>query len=275
MLKQRLITALVLLPVVFWGLFGLSVEHFSWFVAAVVALGAWEWARLSGFAGQGVRCIYAALMLVSLWLVDKFASQTVLYLSVGWWVLSAALVLTYPKTAGLWQSRPARLLAGFLTLVPLWVGMVFIRSAEISLFSGLDSLWILLYVLLIVWVADTGAYFAGKAWGNKKLAPAVSPGKSWAGVWGGLAANVVLASVFAQIQGVDWLTTLQWVLVTLGVASVSVIGDLAESMYKRNEGIKDSSQLLPGHGGILDRIDSLNAAVPVFASLLLIFGWMS
>lgn len=275
MLKQRIITALVLLPIVLWGLFGLGAEHFGWFVSVIVGLGAWEWARLSGLTSQLHRWVYAVFVLGVVYLAHYFAGISVLYVSLIWWAIATFFVLTYPSSVSRWRSTIVRLLLGVLTLVPLWVGMVFIRTAEIPAFPELDPLWVLLYVMMIVWVADTGAYFAGKAWGKRKLAPAVSPGKSWAGVWGGVAATSILALLASWGLGGGLFFCLQLVLLTLMVTAVSVIGDLTESMFKREEGIKDSSQLLPGHGGVLDRIDSMNAAIPVFACLAMLLGWVS
>lgn len=275
MLKQRIITALVLLPIVLWGLFGLAAEHFGWFVAVIVGLGGWEWARLSGLTSQFQRCLYAMVVLAAVYVVDQWVGRAALYVSLVWWFAATVFVLTYPNSVSVWRASLSRLLIGLLTLVPLWVGMVFIRTATIPAFPELDPLWVLLYVMMIVWVADTGAYFAGKAWGKRKLAPAVSPGKSWAGVWGGVAATSLLAVVASRYLDGSLSFSLQLVLLTLLVTAVSVIGDLTESMFKREEGIKDSSQLLPGHGGVLDRIDSLNAAIPVFACLLILLGWVS
>jgi phosphatidate cytidylyltransferase len=132
--------------------------------------------------------------------------------------------------------------------------------------------------MLLIWGADTGAYFAGKAFGNAKLAPNVSPGKSWAGFWGGLATTGLIAVIFSFCVN-KWLTEMSvddftlLAIITFVTAIISVMGDLVESMMKRHRGIKDSSQLLPGHGGVLDRIDSMAAAVPVFAFLIVFLGW--
>ncbi|WP_338036112.1 phosphatidate cytidylyltransferase [Halomonas binhaiensis] len=146
--------------------------------------------------------------------------------------------------------------------MPTWIGFNVLRD------SG--GVW-LLFVLLLVWCADTGAYFFGRAFGKRKLAPKVSPGKSWEGVLGGMGVTAFLAVIFSLWQSLDLGATIVLVVVTLGVTLTSVLGDLLESMLKRHRGLKDSSQLLPGHGGILDRIDSLTAAVPVFA---LFFSWL-
>ena len=120
-----------------------------------------------------------------------------------------------------------------------------------------------------------GAYFTGKAWGKSKLAPNVSPGKSWAGAWGGVTAAMILGVIASYMMGLSLVMSVQFLVITALTAVVSIIGDLTESMFKRTRGIKDSSALLPGHGGILDRIDSLLAAIPVFVFLLMSIGWVS
>ena len=157
-----------------------------------------------------------------------------------------------------------KLLIGLLILLPAWQGLVFIKQLPLGN-------WLIMAVMVLVWGADIGAYFSGKAFGKRKLAPQVSPGKSWEGVYGGLALSLVITAVVGLVR--DW-TLGQMILGLLGAAIVvfiSVVGDLTESMFKRQSGIKDSSNLLPGHGGVLDRIDSLTAAIPVFAVLL----WMA
>lgn len=273
MLKQRIITALVLLPIVLVGLFVLNPKHFSWFVAFVVGIGAWEWARLAGAGSQLARVAYAAIVVLTLFVAPPAFSVWVMYGACLWWVVATFLVLSYPKTAQLWSAQPVRYLIGLLILIPFWLGMVLARSSEVTIVE-LNTLWVLLYILLIVWAADTGAYFSGKAWGKAKLAPQVSPGKSWAGAWGGIASCSILAVVSGNILGLTFSNTLVLLLITCCVGAFSIIGDLTESMFKREAGIKDSSALLPGHGGILDRIDSLTATVPLFVVLLLLTGWL-
>lgn len=163
---------------------------------------------------------------------------------------------------------------GALVLVPAWVGLNHIRSSHFQLANVDNNLLLLVYVFCVVWIADIGAYFAGRAFGKAKLAPRVSPGKSWAGVWGGLAAVAVLSLVVSLLIGCDGRETLLLLILSLVTGAVSVLGDLLESMLKRFRGIKDSSQLLPGHGGIMDRIDSLTAAIPIFALGMTLLGWL-
>lgn len=259
MLRQRVWTALILAPLALAGLFGLSGGGFALFTGAVVLLGAWEWANLAGFQRSGQRLAYimalALLMLLGWWTGVTQAAWPLWLGAVGW-LVNFYWVARYPYSSEQWQAPSVRLLMGVWVLLPCWVGFIQLRS------SGTE--W-LLHVLLLVWLADIGAYFSGRRFGRRKLAPRVSPGKSWEGVYGGLVAAALLALVSSI-----WLTTdagqVVWlVIATLLVTLVSVLGDLFESMLKRFRNIKDSSQLLPGHGGILDRIDSLTAAVPLFA----------
>lgn len=268
MLKQRVMTALILAPLTLWGLFGLSAEHFIWFISAVVLVASWEWADLSGSTTTG-RVLYPAAIALLLYGLEQVRTADLdlailLFAAVGW-LVALYWVSCYPKTP-IWSSTSARLLMGIAVLIPCWVGFVELRT---SFWLGKDEL---LYVLLLVWTADVGAYFFGRRYGNKKLAPKVSPGKSWAGVYGGLFATAVLALVAALYWQLTALQGLTLVLVTLVVTAVSVLGDLLESMVKRHRGLKDSSQLLPGHGGVMDRIDSLTAAVPVFVLSLKLTG---
>lgn len=268
MLKQRIITALILLPIALCGFFLLNGGYFALFIAAVVTLGAWEWARLAGLEGQGSRCGFAAVVagLLAILYLSPALAPFVLAAAVLWWALATRLVLTYPESCVHWQGTVRRLLIGLLVLLPAWQGLVYIKALPLGN-------WLILAVMVLVWGADVGAYFTGRAFGKRKLAPQVSPGKSWEGVYGGLA----LCLVLTLVVGLSYDFTARQLLGALVAAAVvvfiSVVGDLTESMFKRRAGIKDSSNLLPGHGGVLDRIDSLTAAIPVFAVLLWIAGW--
>lgn len=277
MFKQRLITALILAPLMIGGIFFLPIEQFAYFIGFIVTVAAWEWANLSGYSSPMVRIGYAALVAVAIfataYFMNKYADLALVVLAVGagWWFIACLLVMQYPKKVALWQAKPIRAVLGFLVLIPMWVGFMALKNQE-------HSSLIIVYVMLLIWGADTGAYFAGKAFGKSKLAPNVSPGKSWAGFWGGLATTGLIAVVFSlsinkwlSPMSVDDFTLLA--IITFITAIISVMGDLVESMMKRHRGIKDSSQLLPGHGGVLDRIDSMAAAVPVFAFLMMLLGW--
>ncbi len=274
MLKQRVITALILAPIVLSGLFLLEPFSFSIFVGLIVALGAWEWANLAGIESQLGRVLYALGIVVIL--VVSSATDVIwwLLLSVLWWLWALVMIFRYPELSASRESQALRVLLGIVLLVPFWKALVFIRGVEVQPWPELSPLWLILYMLLVVWAADIGAYFAGKTWGKSKLAPRVSPGKSWAGAWGGLASAALLAIIAALLLEMTASQALVLVIATLLTAIVSIVGDLTESMFKRQRGIKDSSQLLPGHGGILDRIDSLLAAIPVFVCALFSLGWV-
>ncbi|SFG78858.1 phosphatidate cytidylyltransferase [Pseudomonas sp. NFACC45] len=266
MLKQRIITALILLPIALGGFFLLEGASFALFIGLVVTLGAWEWARLAGFPAQSARVAYAvavAAMLFIMYLVPGLAPW-VLGASVLWWGTATFLVLTYPQTTHHWAGAAAKLVIGLLILLPAWQGLIWIKQGPLGN-------WQIMAVMVLVWGADVGAYFSGRAFGKRKLAPKVSPGKSWEGVYGGLALSLVITAVVGVVR--EW-SAGQLLMGLFGAALivfVSVVGDLTESMFKRQSGIKDSSNLLPGHGGVLDRIDSLTAAIPIFAVLL----WMA
>ncbi len=280
MLKSRLITALILIPLVIAALFWLPLVGFAITTIIICMLAAWEWGQLAGMASRQQRVWLAVLCGLLLALMqftlppyqhDVHLPQvaTSLWASLVWWVVALLLVLSYPASAAFWRhSRPLRLLFGLLTLVPFFWGMMALRQYhyETDHFAGA---WWLLFVMLLVWGADSGAYMFGKMFGKHKLAPKVSPGKTWEGFLGGLVSSALIALLFATLAP---LTVSAGTLVVCAVIATlaSVLGDLTESMFKREAGIKDSGNLIPGHGGILDRIDSLTAAVPVFACLLLL-----
>ncbi|NVK36873.1 MAG: CDP-archaeol synthase [Gammaproteobacteria bacterium] len=275
MLKQRILTALVLAPIMIGGIFYLPLAQFKLFIAAIVTLGAWEWANLSGVKMQVGRIAYAGIVAGLIWLIEfegLVQEIDVLYLALIWWILAFLLVAAHPKLKGVWSTPVVRMLMGLAILVPMWVGFVQIKSYPFN-----D--YLIMYVMLVVWGADVGAYFAGRTFGKHKLAATVSPGKTWEGVYGGLATTFVIALgggyLLEEKAGLS-LDMTQWallVVITLAITFVSVVGDLIESMVKRHRGIKDSSNLLPGHGGIMDRIDSMTAALPMFALALTVFGW--
>lgn len=259
MLRQRILTAAWLVPLTLAGLFGLQGGAFTLFTGLIVLLAGWEWTNLAGVEEprrrQALIAGLAALMGL-LWLAGAAMAAWPLWLGLVGWLLNLYWVTRYPQRLAHWSDTRRRLAMGLWVLLPAWVGLNVLRDIGVA--------W-LLFVLLLVWCADIGAYFAGRAWGRRKLAPRVSPGKSWEGVMGGMAATALLAVIFALWQGLGIGELFTLLLVTLMVTLASVLGDLLESMLKRYRGIKDSSQLLPGHGGVLDRIDSLTAALPLFA----------
>lgn len=279
MLRQRVITALVLAAIFLAALFGLPAGYFSFFIGAVVLIGAWEWACLSGFVSAWQRSLYVLAILILLagaaayfgfegeaspQLNDK-AIRDLLLVGCGWWALALLLVQGYPSSSLLWGHRWLRLLMGFMVLIPTWVALVYVRQQA-------NGAWLVLMLMLVVAIADSGGYFAGRRFGRHKLAPAVSPGKTWEGFAGGLLANCLLGLALSLVLNISLLLMLALIVPT---SLVSVLGDLLESMVKRHAGVKDSGRLLPGHGGILDRVDGITAGAPVFAMALLATGLFS
>ena len=274
MLKQRVITALVLLLILLPALFYRSPVPFGVIAMLLIAAGAWEWARLNGYAPvssllAGLFCALACA--ASWWWGMLEQAQPMLWILAGAaWVLAGAWVLRRGVSAWTKVPRTVRLVAGLLALWLAWLAVAQARVIGVNF---------LLSVLVLVWVADIFAYFSGKAFGGRisrsKLAPSISPGKSWEGVWGGMAGVVGLAFAWRWIDA-EWAIAVPsfythigrqglWLLLIalLFMAAMSVVGDLFESLVKRSAGVKDSSALLPGHGGVLDRIDALLPTLPL------------
>jgi phosphatidate cytidylyltransferase len=280
LLKYRIITALILIPIVIAALFLLPPLCFAILTLAVCMLAAWEWGQLSGFSSRSQRiwlAILCGFLLVAMMLSLPAYRQSVhlpqvsasLWASLVWWGAAFLLVIFYPASASLWRnSRVLRLVFGLLTIVPFFWGMVALRQYGYAENHHTGAWW-LLYVMLLVWGADSGAYLFGKLFGKHKLAPKVSPGKTWEGLIGGLLTSALISWLFGRYVPLN-VVPATLLMCSVIAALASVLGDLTESMFKREAGIKDSGSLIPGHGGILDRIDSLTAAVPVFACLMLL-----
>lgn len=283
MLKERVISAIVMIIAVLTAMFWLSPLPFTIALAAIVVAGMWEWAQFAGLKRPVPRavvalvaiCLFVLLILANTNYIQAarfLTDETVplLFIACVWWLVALGLVVTYPKSANLWaKAVSAKFIFGFFTLVPFFIATLALRFHNYAV-NEYQGTFLLLYVCLLVWGADSGAYFFGRAFGKRKLAPAVSPGKSWEGVMGGLLTSGVIAFLFLQFAPENVfgreLAVMPFMLISVATVAISVLGDLAESMFKRQAGIKDSSNLIPGHGGILDRIDSLTAAVPFFAT---------
>ncbi len=264
MLKQRIITALILIPITLLVLFYLPLNAFRLLTAFIVLGAAWEWTNLMQIKSNKMRCLYLAILSLGL-IVSCFILPAFIFVVAGaWWLIAFGLILVYPHLTSLWRSGLSKAIMGFFVLIPCWVAINFIRQHT-------DGLYVLLFLFVLIWGADSAAYFVGKKWGKTKLIPRVSPGKSWQGLLGALLFTCLLCfglliTMHAPFAVWGWYTGLSLVTVIF-----SVIGDLFESMLKREAGLKDSGKLLPGHGGLLDRIDSLTAAAPIYVlgSLLL------
>ncbi|AIN47454.1 Phosphatidate cytidylyltransferase [Candidatus Palibaumannia cicadellinicola] len=240
---------------------------------------AWEWGQLAGLTPCSQRfwfVIVCGLLLtiitfnvpICLPLFTVWQVQYILWAALVWWLTALLLVVYYPSSAVFWRrSNSLRLVFGIFTILPFFYSMITMRyyNYNINPFAGS---WWLLYIMLLVWSADSGAYLFGRALGRHKLAPKISPGKTWEGLISGLFTSAIITWVFKSYAPLHAAPLILLICSTVAVLA-SIVGDLTESMFKREAGIKDSGHIIPGHGGILDRIDSLTAAIPVFACLML------
>ncbi|MDF2155536.1 phosphatidate cytidylyltransferase [Vibrio sp. CAU 1672] len=276
-MKQRIITALILAPLVILGIFHLPLMGFIIALTAITLLGFWEWTQFTESRSRVTALIPAVVVTGLSFLfispdaqsLNNLSSSHYLILTIGlvWWLIASGLAITYPKSTPLWQSNHLlRHLFGFLTLIPFMWSVILLRAAEIQV-DPYHGAKLVLYVCSLVWAADSGAYFAGKSLGKRKMAPQVSPNKTIEGLFGGIIAALIISWLFADWFDITFSSPMHMMFITLCTVVISVLGDLVESMFKRVSGIKDSSNMIPGHGGILDRIDSLTAAFPVFALL--------
>ena len=271
MLKLRIITALVLLAVFLPAFFATSAEPLAWLTLVLIAAGAWEWGRLMGLTmlrsfGLGFLCVVLCLGSWKLFELPLHTTPNVWAGAGALWVLIGAWMLRGGIAA--WSSVhiATKLIGGTLALWFCWLAIFQAKRVGINY---------MLSIFVLVWIADIAAYFAGRAFGRRKLAPSLSPGKSWEGVWGGICAVWILAfswmwadqmAIFDSPSIYSLLYAHGWVYFLVSVSfltAMSVVGDLVESMVKRNAGVKDSSQLLPGHGGVLDRVDALLPTLPL------------
>ena len=277
MLIHRILTALILIPLVIIALFFAPLSIFSYLMIAVCGMAAWEWTNFLAITKPLNKVVFTFFVVMLLSLVYLIPNTElikyrlfnyIICLSIIWWLVALLLVIGYPKSAKYWSnSLVIKLLFAFFTLVPFFISMIELRSINYTLNTYTGAVW-LLYVFVVVWATDTGAYFVGRALGKRKLAAKVSPGKTIEGFLGGIG-SAILISIFVYFTDYFQLSFATFILSSLMAIFVSVLGDLTESMFKREAGIKDSGNLIPGHGGILDRIDSLTAAIPMFAALSL------
>ena len=264
MLKQRVISSLILAPLFIALILLLPNGWFKLLVSLMVLPAAFEWARLSGVHGNGLSWLYA-LGLIALaylgyeYVADLQIQHWLYWLSAVWWGLVLVWIVLSQRRAVLGNfSLWVKLFSGVLTILPAWFALIALQAVD-----GIGP-QLALYVFLLVWAADIGAYTFGNLWGRIKLAPLLSPGKTVEGLAGGMLAVLLLALATAAYFGLPVRGFWLFVLISLFAAAVSVLGDLYESALKRQAGVKDSGGLLPGHGGVLDRIDSLIAAAPIF-----------
>jgi phosphatidate cytidylyltransferase len=251
-LKERVITALIAVVVLLLVLFVLPGAAAQAVIALVILAGAWEWSGFLGSRSTPIRAMYVGLVAVLMGLVTWLAPQInglLFQVALAWWVGALVWTLFYPTPI----PAVLRWGAGVLVLVPLYTALIVLYLASPAVLLG---------ALVIVWAADTGAFVAGKLFGRVKLAPQISPGKTWEGVIGGLLTVAILAGVGAYLFDARVAVLVPF---CLAVACASIVGDLTVSMFKRTAGLKDSGSIFPGHGGVLDRVDSVAAAAPLFA----------
>jgi len=269
-LKQRVLTAAILIFVVVVCVVVSSGPVFSLLLGISIGIASWEWAGLAGYREFPQKAVYLVLvMALLLWLYYLRNTPwiyVIVIFGVVWWCFAWIMVISYQKGRELIPSNQIlKAMIGCIVLVPAWSGLVILHAAVTA-----PQQVLLLFVL--IWVADSAAYFIGSRWGKRRLANRISPAKSWEGVVGGIVASMlpVLGYVILrEMTGIDIIWLFALCLITVGF---SVLGDLVESMFKRNADMKDSGTLLPGHGGLLDRIDSLTSATPVFVTGMWLLG---
>ncbi len=266
MLKKRIITAVILIPLLILVILFLPMPWFSILIGAVIAWAGWEWSGLIGWKDSSWRTVYTAVVVVALIITYFLPINWVLAIAFFAWIWASVGMLNYAmgrSSLGL-QYPILKALMGLLALVPCWLAVGVIRET----IGG--PVWLLIGLLLIWGGMDTGAYIAGRLWGRRQLAPRVSPNKTWEGFLGGIILTLILAIIVSLLLQEAPHRFLMICILAVITGIFSVLGDLVESMLKRQVGMKDSGSGLPGHGGILDRIDSVTAALPVFALLSLI-----
>lgn len=263
MLKHRILTALVLVPFVIWSILFASKTGFTYGLAVVLFLASLEWNNFIAFKNKINAWLFSATITFSFLMLEFLAKteyiELIIYLSLIWWLISLPLLFSFPfKPSHFMQQKPAKVVIGYVMLLATFLALNLLRNSDVY------GVGFVIYLLLIIWIADSGAYFAGRAFGKRKLLPNVSPGKSWEGVYGALLATLIAAFTALEVLAIPSSQAFFFIALTLVTIVYSVIGDLSESMFKRMAGMKDSGKLLPGHGGILDRIDSLTSALPIF-----------
>lgn len=263
MIGARIASALLLAPLAIAAIVWLPTPIMAALVAVILLLGLWEWTHLAGLTSPAARMTWltgnAAAMAALAWFGWPHLAPGVVLLGGVWWLMAA--VWLWRCRACVQDTRNNRLfklIAGVFSMIPAWVALALLHSGDVH-----GGRWAL-FALALVWLTDIGAFLVGSRIGRRKLAPQISPNKTWEGFWGGLAAAALLAPAALPLLGLDWSRLPALLALALVTALFAALGDLLESLLKRQAGIKDSGDLIPGHGGVLDRIDSLLAALPAF-----------
>lgn len=272
MLRQRVLTALLLAPLVILLVLISPTSVFAWLLAGAFLVATWEWTQLAGMKNPSTRGVIvgsAAVLFAALWWfrATPWLWPVLMVAGVAWWVLVCVWLRHFAfGAAPTPENRNLKLLAGFFVMFPAWVAALSIHGSEPH-----GHIWVFL-AMLLVWAADTGAYFSGRFFGKRKLAPQISPGKTWAGVYGAFVTSAVAIVGGGWLLGVRDARLIGLIGVAIVTVASSIVGDLLESLMKRHANVKDSGTLFPGHGGLLDRLDSVFAALPVFALGKLLLG---
>jgi len=263
MLRLRIISALIAAPLVLAAIFYLPLAIFAVVFLAAASLALWEWGRLAGLTGARTIAAYLLvywLLAALLWLFPVLVPY-LLSVAILFWGWACILVYRFPAGSGRLRDHRTSAVIGQLVFLSAWQSLVSVRALH-------NGDWLLVWIFVLVWAADIGGYFAGKTWGRSQLAASVSPGKTWQGVWGGsvlaVAITLAMAGLLPPFQVFDrsiWL----WLALAVLLIALSIMGDLFESLLKRVRGVKDSGAIMPGHGGLLDRVDALIAVLPLFA----------
>jgi len=271
-LKQRLITALVLIPLFVGAVLLLPAELFVGLISIITLAAAWEWSQLAGISRPASKTLYLLsfiLGMLVLWvfLENPAVQYAVLSITFGWWLYCLAQIVAGRADIhgqGLGGVQPA--VMGLLALLPTWFAISVLKNDQTY------SNQYVLFLFLLIWVADIAAYAAGRTWGSRKLSSRLSPGKTWEGVFGAVVATLTFAAIGAVYFEYQGYKILLFILLCLVCLVLSITGDLTESILKRQKGVKDSGRILPGHGGVLDRIDSLTASSSSYVLGILLLG---
>ena len=256
MLLYRIITILILVPIVICVVLFAHLFLFKTVLAVFLGLGIFEWAGLIGIKKPRYRIAYLVVLLVVMFLFSYLPAKPILWLGLIFWLSPLYFFCRYQDWFKCWGSSIwMRAITGFFVFLPCWVGVLYLHQ----------DVKLVLFVLILIWFTDSGAYIAGKKFGKHKLMPQISPGKTWEGLAGGLIVAIIVTVIWVLYFQKPMFRWPAFILLSILAAMFSVVSDLFESMVKRFSGVKDSGDILPGHGGMLDRIDSMLAAMPLFA----------
>lgn len=272
MLWQRVVTSFALLALILSAVFILPASLFYLFILLVMGIAAWEWSSLAGMSNTIYRALYVTVLLAAMVASTHKAAPINLFFSMAivCWLMALLFICIYPAGQIFWSKKATLIVAGLPLFIPGWLAFFVLRNQSNHEFH-------ILLLFFLVAAADIGAYFAGRTFGKYKLAVRVSPNKTWEGFAGGVLACTLLVVIAVLLfsEQLPEMNSIRWfklVIMGLLIAAFSVVGDLFESMVKRNRDVKDSGTILPGHGGILDRIDGLTAAAPLYAMCLIQLG---